>query len=633
MKNEYTNFTDSLEEIILEYEDRDEHLQIARQSLTQVKNRVCDETMYLGVIGAFSSGKSTFINSMIRKNLLPTDAVQGTTVSATILKKSDINDLEVVYSDGTEKKYSSDSVYFSEKYSLLATTKKMSFWRRLICWFMGLFGLNVEKGNELNQIRELFLKLISEEDNAKDVERVILHINNENIKFNIGLVDTPGTESLNERHNKVTKNAIDNICDALVIIIPYDEPVSEELIRYINANVKEYIDNCIFVVTKVELLDDLDELPRLLKVIKKRLTNGLEIDNPIVIPMPTLLYLKNADLDTDIKLLDDLPEERKDYLLGIYEQGLQEIYAILVDNRERYIKNKLIAICEQISDSLLKFLKSRVDCIEEHEKKLLKDLVIDMQEYSDKVVSIIEDNEKCFRDVTSKNTILISDAFESFENSITDKINSRSEIDSIVDVIMGITEIKAADDVKRVYQDCISQMKKVEKEIYHRIEEEFIYEYRKCGDLRSLAYSNYPFDSDDIDSLVSSFKEDFRTLRDGVANTVKSKKGGLVGKVKMLFAKNVQKEKGYAIEKMLSFLDEQRQQTIISFGSIEDKLVSTAKEHVNTNFLSLLSENQQVIENYCGTIERSIGANKTQLMKTSEHIEKVNMYLYTLKER
>lgn len=631
MNKEYTNFMDSLEEIIREYEDRDEHLQIARQLLTQVKNRVCDETMYLGVIGAFSSGKSTFINSMIQKNLLPTDAVQGTTVSATILKKSDVNDLEVFYADGTVKKYSSDMVYFSQKYSLLATPPKKSFWNRLICWLKKLFRLKVE--NDLEQIRELFLKLISEEDNAKDVEKVILHINNENIRFDIGLVDTPGTESLNERHYKVTKNAIDNICDALVVIIPYDKPVSEELIRYINANVKEYIDNCIFVVTKVELLDELDELPRLLKVIKKRLSNGLEIDNPIVIPMPTLLYLKSVDLNTDIKLLDNLSDESKDFLLEIYEKGLQEIYGILVDNRERYIKNKLIVTCEQISASLIKFLKSRVDCLEKHEKELLKDLVIDLQEFSDNVTSIIESNEKCFRDVISKNTLLISNAFENFENSIADKINSKSEIDSIVDVIMGITEIKAADDVKGVYQDCMSKMRKVEKEIYQHIEEEFKSEYEKCGDLSSIAYSNLTFDSGDIDSLVSSFKLNFKSLRDDVANTVKGKKGGLVGKVKMLFAKNVQKEKDYAIEKMLSFLDEQCQQTIISFKSIEDRLVYMAKEHVNINFQRLLSENQQVIENYSEAIERNIGANKTQLMKASEHIEKVNKYLNTLKER
>lgn len=630
MNKEYTNFMDSLEEIIREYEDRDEHLQIARQLLSQVKNRVYDETMYLGVIGAFSSGKSTFINSMIRKNLLPTDAVQGTTVSATILKKSDINDLEVVYADGTVKKYSSDTVYFSQKYSLLATPPKKSFWNRLICWLKKLFRLKVE--NDLEQIRELFLKLISEEDNAKDVEKVILHINNENIRFDIGLVDTPGTESLNERHYKVTKNAIDNICDALVVIIPYDKPVSEELIRYINANVKEYIDNCIFVVTKVELLDELDELPRLLKVIKKRLSNGLEIDNPIVIPMPTLLYLKSVDLNTDIKLLDNLSDESKDFLLEIYEKGLQEIYGILVDNRERYIKNKLIVTCEQISASLIKFLKSRVDCLEKHEKELLKDLVIDLQEFSDNVTSIIESNEKCFRDVISKNTLLISNAFENFENSIADKINSKSEIDSIVDVIMGITEIKVADDVKGVYQDCMSKMRKVEKEIYQHVEEEFKSEYEKCGDLSSIAYSNLTFDSGDIDSLVSSFKLNFKSLRDDVANTVKGKKGGLVGKVKMLFAKNVQKEKDYAIEKMLSFLDEQCQQTIISFKSIEDRLVYMAKEHVNINFQRLLSENQQVIENYCGAIERNIGANKTQLMKASEHIKKVNKYLNTLKE-
>ena len=70
------------------------------------------------------------------------------------------------------------------------------------------------------------------------------------------MVDTPGTESLNARHNQVTENAIENICDAIVVIIPYDKPVSEDLLNYVKLHLNKQKQECIFVVTKVELLDE-----------------------------------------------------------------------------------------------------------------------------------------------------------------------------------------------------------------------------------------------------------------------------------------------------------------------------------------------------------------------------------------
>lgn len=53
----------------------------------------------------------------------------------------------------------------------------------------------------------------------------------------------------------------------------------------------------IFAVTKVELLGDKDELPMLMKNIKKRLEKGIDIEVKNVIPMPTFVYLKEVDND------------------------------------------------------------------------------------------------------------------------------------------------------------------------------------------------------------------------------------------------------------------------------------------------------------------------------------------------
>ena len=89
-----------------------------RNDLSTLKERLSDKDLYLGVVGSFSSGKSTFINSMIHKNLLPSNAIQGTTVAASILKQSFRDDLEITYADGTTEVYSINEKALLEKYQI-----------------------------------------------------------------------------------------------------------------------------------------------------------------------------------------------------------------------------------------------------------------------------------------------------------------------------------------------------------------------------------------------------------------------------------------------------------------------------------------------------------------------------------
>lgn len=56
------------------------------KQLDRIKKRISDNKIYLGIVGEFSTGKSTLINSLIGENFFVTNAIQGTTTTITKLE-------------------------------------------------------------------------------------------------------------------------------------------------------------------------------------------------------------------------------------------------------------------------------------------------------------------------------------------------------------------------------------------------------------------------------------------------------------------------------------------------------------------------------------------------------------------
>ena len=349
----YFKFINSVNKI-LPYLDEKQRIYIKRE-LERLKCRLDDNSLYLGTVGSFSSGKSTFLNSILHKNLLPTDAIQGTTVTTSILKRSDIDDLDIVYTDGSRKIFSQNKCDLIKEY------------------FGGSEELSYDNDFELQV--ELFKKLISVEEIGKKVNYVTFYYKNEHMPNGIALVDTPGTESLNSRHNEVTKNAIDNICDAIVVVIPQEKPVSEDLIDYINTNLEKQKQELIFAVTKVELLGDKDELPMLMKKI----------------PMPTFVYLKEVDneMKANIKAINGMPEDERIEMMKLYEDGIEKIKNILENNRVRYINKRAMNISDNIANSINNMISLRIKK-EEEEKKKYKKSIMPVEKFRELAVERLE---------------------------------------------------------------------------------------------------------------------------------------------------------------------------------------------------------------------------------------------------
>ena len=82
-------------ELIEKYRWDAEIQQELSERLERIERKQQDQCLNLSVIGGFSSGKSTFINALLRLDLLSAGILQGTTVAATVLEYGRIHQVEL----------------------------------------------------------------------------------------------------------------------------------------------------------------------------------------------------------------------------------------------------------------------------------------------------------------------------------------------------------------------------------------------------------------------------------------------------------------------------------------------------------------------------------------------------------
>lgn len=643
--NDFTvlEYIDYIQSVVATYErNSEEKYSDIKGDLNTLIDRIEDDDLYLGVVGSFSSGKSTFINSVIHKNLLPTDAVQGTTVVASILKKADYDDLEIAYNDGTVKRFSECAYELIEKYQIPVKNnednqdKQISFFRRFINWIKKVFRIQEESIEQIEVVNtdtciSLFKKIIATEEIALDVKCVTLYYKSVNIPYKIAMVDTPGTESLNKRHNEVTKNAIDNICDAIVVIIPYDEPVSEELLNYVNNNLEEHKGQCIFVVTKVELLGDWDELPQLLHVIKRRLENGLSIESACVIPMPTLVYLKSVDLEMKTTFLDNVSDSDKNELILMYEDGIKRINKILEQKRIEYIKKKIVNICERMSIKLSSNLSEVVNDYDEKNRRLQEETVVPLSIFESKVEDDIEHFTDSNRGYIRSENSFIQVQFSNIRLQMEAVINGCSDSQQLLDRI-DFNGMKTLDGIQSLIGIYLSNTEVAFNTKIEELEKEFNRKYSRCGinanaSKVAVKISDF-FDGEFIDEYESLLQNRI----DNIKLFIRSDTSGFFKKVKSLFSNPFNKHKEMALQSLLEIVDTlSKMTTDYTIKNLETR-VSEAENCLHNNVMDMVENNREKIENYISKTNKAIADNSRERTSTRACIERLNQYVRKIRE-
>jgi len=282
------------------------------------------ERFEIVVVGEFSTGKSTFINALLQREILPSK-VTPTTATVNFIRH--LNELsnhsgepvaKVVFKDGNE--------------------------------------INVPYLELTDYVTEMSEKLkVSEQ-----IHHVDLYVESPYLENGVVLVDTPGLQALNPEHEKITKTQIKK-SNASILLFNMEQPGKLTEIKFLR-DLSDSIDRIFFVANRLDGVP-VDQV----KEVKDQLENALrsndyqkiDASKAVVYPVSALQALKSRDTSVKTKhwettatdqLLNDSRfsefeqrletylfdgEKTKDFLDVPYA-AIEHFYDYLVEELERY---------------------------------------------------------------------------------------------------------------------------------------------------------------------------------------------------------------------------------------------------------------------------------------------------------
>lgn len=281
--------------------------------ITEARNKIQDTKLYLALVGEFTSGKSTFINALLGFRLLK-ESVMPTTACATYISSGgNVLTVDVSFFDG--KRFCSTSSDFKQVANFLAKTYQRSY----------------------TSLQQIIDDITSDQIIAQTVKHLSITIPNAKIPSNIVLIDTPGFNPGSDsfsNHYEITKQVVENIADAALVLTPQEQAMSASLIRFLNETLHRCLHRCYFVVTKMDNLP-VEYRDETLQYVHRRIVNDMNIPKPY-------LYAESAITVLPVKKIP--LEKRADW--SYYQNEFRRFEKIIWKNLQN---NKEIVLQEHIN--------------------------------------------------------------------------------------------------------------------------------------------------------------------------------------------------------------------------------------------------------------------------------------------
>jgi hypothetical protein len=202
----------SLLDKTIEFYEKEEGMEKNKNVFEKLKQNLENGEFSIVVVGEFSAGKSTLLNALMKKRILPS-FTNETTATVNFLRhkeKSRAGEAGTVYyKDGTTKNLDNDNLETIQKY---VTTK----------------------GKEV----------------VSTVEHLDLYLDSEFLKDGVTLVDSPGLNGIAEGHREITEQQILK-SHASIFLFSCDHPGSKTDFEFLN-ELQKKVKTIIFVLNKID---------------------------------------------------------------------------------------------------------------------------------------------------------------------------------------------------------------------------------------------------------------------------------------------------------------------------------------------------------------------------------------------
>lgn len=231
---DYKNMVSSINNALIEMEKicGEMKMEENRKDLEKIRTKLAEHRFAVGVMGEFKRGKSTVINSLLEKEIMPSDILP---CSATMNRVTyDMHPHVVLHMrDGSTKDISVD---------------------RLASYVTKLTGEN--------------------ESRAAGVDEAIVYYPCRFCQNGVDIVDTPGLND-DERMNKISEEVIPKL-DAVIMVLTPDNPFSMSEAEFVRSKLMTSdLSRLIFLVNKIDQVRRKADRPRVVEGIRQKIQTSV----------------------------------------------------------------------------------------------------------------------------------------------------------------------------------------------------------------------------------------------------------------------------------------------------------------------------------------------------------------------
>ena len=219
-----------------------------KKQLDAIVAKQNDKVLNISVIGEFSTGKSSFINALVGHELLAVNVLQGTTVAITIIEYGTSYSLSLVDKNGN------------------STTTEYK---------------------NINYLSSALQHYTTDPSYADSISHVRVTLPSDILKNGFRIIDTPGTNSLEQWHEEITRRAINDISDMSIILVDASRPMPETLTGFIDKTLGNSVKDCLFVANKIDIIRP-RERSGMVKFIQKKIDIAFDIEEAEVLPFASV---------------------------------------------------------------------------------------------------------------------------------------------------------------------------------------------------------------------------------------------------------------------------------------------------------------------------------------------------------
>ncbi|SIS37295.1 dynamin family protein [Salimicrobium flavidum] len=426
-----------------------EFLKPYHRSISEKMERIENQTFTVALFGAFSAGKSSFINALLGKDYLPTSPNPTTASINRVMapEEGHPNETATVYFLTEEeliRSFDFLDVTSLEEIKEFDTTLLETRKSTMVQAFQaGYRQFENSLGSHMDVSVEEFATYVSEESHSVFVKAIDFYVDSAYTREGITFVDTPGADSVNDRHTDVSFDYIKE-ADAILFLTYFNHAFTKADAGFLRqlGRVKDSfaVDKMFFIINASDLAQNEGDLREVQSYITSQLTY-YGVRHPRLHAVSSL-HAKNEEREKS-----NFPSFERDFERFIHED-LQSMVFQSID----YDLNETLQVTDQLIEYAMSDEKEKKERFEKwsEEEESIHHVLQEEKERVDPTL-ITQKINKQFHYLQERQLLQLTDFFKEEVNPGTiqgNKLEVKEQLHKACDRLLKRYENELVDEIR-----------------------------------------------------------------------------------------------------------------------------------------------------------------------------------------